>query len=476
MLNRAPLAMLVGQAGLAAALLLASLLPAGAAAPRARHLAPAGMASAGAAAGVERAPDPPPIWRTTDTITWPEGTEVLEAENLEGITLLKGTLFAPNGLDTTGLYALDTGAGYLAVDLELARRLGLADSAVSVNGVGLASHPIPRFTLGKLEMTDVEPVLTVDGDVMRRVTDRPIVGLLGQKPVSDRAVWIDYREAVVALIPIAAVEPATSHSRHTADEARSRAALRDVLSTQAVAVPFQLAGDGKVLVAARVSNPRPPRFSPWLTLIVDTGASKTVFFEDELAANARHAGGWPTLGGLSAPTLVGTATARLARVPEIEVRTETGGLSVSSTDVALIRSDLSGLLSRVTQVEIHGLLGYSWLKHFRVVFDYPDRILWLDPIPGYVDDRPLEYSHVGLQIERREGQVVIAGVASGSPAARAGIKRGDVLVAVDGDAAADLDLVALARRLEGPPGTPTRVEIRRGDHIRTYRLVRRKLL
>jgi hypothetical protein len=418
-------------------------------------------------------------WRSSDRMRWPEGTEVLPALNLEGVTLVEGRMYGPSQQDSSGLFALDTGAGYLALDLDLARRFGLADSADTPAAVGLTSHPLPRFTLGALEMNDVEPVLTIDGAIIRRVTDRPVLGLLGQKPLSDRAIWIDYREGVVALIPIAA--PANERSESVLEASRraverSRTALRSVMTPQAIAVPFRLAGDGKVLVSARVSNPKPGRFSRWFTLIVDTGASKTVFFQPGLKRRASRASDWTTLRGLSAPTLVGTAEASLVRVPAIEVRTEKGTIRVERMDAALVESGLADLLSRVTQEEITGLLGYSWLKYFRVVFDYPNEVLWLDAIPDYVDDRPLEYSHVGLQLERSDGEVIVSGVAEGSPAALAGIQRGDRLIGVDGENVEDFDLTSLGQRMEGPPGSSIEVVTRRGSQMRTHRLVRRQLL
>src|SRR5258706_1396906 len=62
-------------------------------------------------------------------ISWPAGTEVLRFENIEGIILLRATLRGLASADTTGPLALDTGAGYLALDVGLARTLGIADSA-----------------------------------------------------------------------------------------------------------------------------------------------------------------------------------------------------------------------------------------------------------------------------------------------------------------------------------------------------------
>jgi hypothetical protein len=437
-------------------------------------------------------------WPDTRSIAWPPGTEVLRFENIEGIILVAATLHGGAGSDTTGPLVLDTGAGYLALDVGLARILGLLDSSATVEAVGLARHPLPRLTLGRWSLAEVEPVLTVEGEVVRRVSDRPVLGLIGQHPLRERAVWIDYRDQTIALVPGAdedlpdtlrvAVEPGAatapdsealanpSPAQRDSSIARSRARLAPALSSAAVPVFFRLAGDGKILVRGRVSDPSPPRYSRTLNLLVDTGATKCVLFEDALAPGVTSADRWPAMRGLSAPTLIGTVPAWIARVPAIEIDAARQPLRTEGVDVGVIRSDLSQVLSRVTRETIHGLIGYSFLKRFRLALDYPNRVLWLDPIPGYRDDRPLEYCHVGLQLERHEGAVVVIGVVENSPAAQAGISPGDVVVALDGVQAETLDLLALSRRMEGEPGRPLTLVVSRDAVERTVKLVRRRLL
>lgn len=423
------------------------------------------------------------------SIRWPSGTEILKFENVEGIILLPGTMSGRLDADTTGPLALDTGAGYLALDLGLARILGLTTSAATAEAVDLAELPLPRLTLGTWTIDQVDPVLTVNGEVVRRVSDRPVLGLIGQRPLSDRAVWIDYREQVVAMIPAGPVplygEPSTADAvpdprreRAARDSslARSRTLLSAALSARATPVPFRLVGDGKILVRGAVSDPTPPVYSRPLNLLVDTGATKCVLFENAIETAVQHADRWPALRGLVAPTLIGTAAARIALIPAIEVETARGRLREHAVDVGVMRSELSDVLSRVTHETIHGLIGYSFLKRFRVTVDYPNRVLWLDPIPNYRDDRPLEYCHVGLQLERQRGAVVVMGVVEGSPAARAGVTLGDEVVALDGTSTQGLDLIALTRRMEGPPGRMLTLVIRRDAVERTFRLVRRRLL
>src|SRR5262249_12107240 len=74
---------------------------------------------------------------------------------------------------------------------------------------------------------------------------------------------------------------------------RSRALLSPALSARAIAVPFRLLGDGKVMVRGRVSDPAPPEYSRALNLVVDTGATKCVLFEDRLTPGVKHADAWP---------------------------------------------------------------------------------------------------------------------------------------------------------------------------------------
>jgi S1-C subfamily serine protease len=176
------------------------------------------------------------------------------------------------------------------------------------------------------------------------------------------------------------------------------------------------------------------------------------------------------------PTLTGTSGSWLARLPSLRIAGDGRDLEVRDVDFAVMRSELSGVLSRAVGEPVHGLLGYSLLRRYRVAVDYPRRVMWLDPLPRGWDDKPYEYSHIGLQLERVDGAARVLAVADGSPAAVAGIAVGDDLLSVDGNSADQSDIVSLTRSLEGPPGTRVTIKIRRGAAERTYSLIRRQLL
>jgi predicted aspartyl protease len=383
-------------------------------------------------------------------VDWPEGSQVLPFDDVEGAVLVQATLGFPSVRDTSGPMLLDTGAGYLAVDLELSRVLGLSDSAAPVAAVGMADRPLPRLQLGGLQVDQVQPVLTIDAGIVRRVTGRPVLGLLGQSLLRDRVVILDYASGTLVLLP-----PGP-------DSSATQAAIGAALSPMAEAVPFRLVGDGKAVLRVRVGgvDGTPPTE---LSLILDTGATKTVLFRRALDRRLPGWVSWPSIRGLGAPTLTGVARARVVRVPSVDPGRGRGAVSRSGVDAAVIDGDLPGALESALGEPVDGLLGYSFLKHFRVALDYPRRLLWLDPSQGGVPDRASEYCHPGIQLEDALGSLRVTAVADGSPAARAGIRPGDELLAVDGSPVAGSEVVEVGRRLEGDPGTRVELRLRRGS-------------
>ena len=72
------------------------------------------------------------------------------------------------------------------------------------------------------------------------------------------------------------------------------------------------------------------------------------------------------------------------------------------------------------------------------------------------------YSGVGLNIELLDGKVTVASPMEDAPAARAGIRAGDVVVSVDDVPIAADSLEAAVIRMRGQPGTEVRVGVTRG--------------
>jgi carboxyl-terminal processing protease len=86
----------------------------------------------------------------------------------------------------------------------------------------------------------------------------------------------------------------------------------------------------------------------------------------------------------------------------------------------------------------------------------------LDPHSEYLDaaayravqeDMRSEFGGIGVQVELREGRVVVIAPIAGTPGERAGIQRGDEIVSVDGEKLAKPSMDAIVTRLRGKPGT-----------------------
>ncbi|MBI1799372.1 MAG: PDZ domain-containing protein [Candidatus Eisenbacteria bacterium] len=428
---------------------------------------------------------------------------VFSFENLEGLPLIPTMVRGNAGRDTTGVLVLDTGAGFLALDQALAEWAGISDPADQARSepradsshsagagidsigaqpranfvsqprpsIGLAQRPLSRLKLGELEVDQISPVLVIQAQIVRAVTDRPVLGLLGHRPLSDRAVLIDYQRGEIALIPATDLRSAA-----TSGVAASRDRLGSLLGPHAISVPFRLEGDGKIVLSASFGHPGSARSRAAMTLILDTGATKCAFFRGPFERAAPEAAAWRSIRGLAAPTLIGVSDARITLVPQFELSGTSANPTVSDLDVAVIESELETQLSSAIGEPVDGLLGASFLRRFNVLIDYPHAVLWLEPIPDWRNPRPHEYCHPGLQLERREETLQVVGVVEQSPAEQAHIRIGDELLAINGSSAIKLDVSKATRALEGPPGTHVLVLIRHAGAVRNLWLVRKRLL
>jgi carboxyl-terminal processing protease len=69
------------------------------------------------------------------------------------------------------------------------------------------------------------------------------------------------------------------------------------------------------------------------------------------------------------------------------------------------------------------------------------------------------YSGVGITLTRRQGQVIVLAAAPGGPAERAGIRAGDLLVAIDNHSVRQWDLPRITTHLRGRRGTRVKLTI-----------------
>ncbi|MBI4462571.1 MAG: S41 family peptidase [Acidobacteria bacterium] len=103
----------------------------------------------------------------------------------------------------------------------------------------------------------------------------------------------------------------------------------------------------------------------------------------------------------------------------------------------------------------------------------PGMLRVLDPHSTFFDPRSFRllredqrghYFGVGMQVGPRDGRTIVIAPFVGSPAYRAGLRPGDVIVQVDDMPTQGLTTAEVADRLKGPKGTVVRVKVLREGH------------
>ena len=97
-----------------------------------------------------------------------------------------------------------------------------------------------------------------------------------------------------------------------------------------------------------------------------------------------------------------------------------------------------------------------------------------DEFQAFENDTQGEFGGVGIEIENRNDELLVLSPIDGSPAARAGIRSGDVVVSVDGRDPSLEPLDKLVKRLRGAPGSRVKVGVRRAGvaDLLTFELAR----
>lgn len=87
------------------------------------------------------------------------------------------------------------------------------------------------------------------------------------------------------------------------------------------------------------------------------------------------------------------------------------------------------------------------------------RFLTPDELRTHLNSVRGELEGIGVEVQVQDGRVVIVTPIDGSPAERAGLRPGDVIVAVDGEQVAGMDIEEVVARVTGPAGTTVRLTI-----------------
>ena len=180
--------------------------------------------------------------------------------------------------------------------------------------------------------------------------------------------------------------------------------------------------------------------------------SLTAPFADVQGLRAAHPEAVHAIDGWS---VAGPVRSRVFRGGELRL----GSIIVSGVVTSMAAEDRGSLADSAYD----GNIGSKLLKRFIVTFDYGRRRIHFKLLPEPVADSG-SYDRCGLWINAVDGAFEIVGVSGNGPAAEAGLKTGERIVAVDGLPAQSVALADLRLRLRNDaPGTAVNFLVGEGD-------------
>ncbi len=146
----------------------------------------------------------------------------------------------------------------------------------------------------------------------------------------------------------------------------------------------------------------------------------------------------------------GPAYARLGRVPALQIGPYTIPNPITSFSV--------GTEGAFADPYDPANVGSAIWRRFDVTFDYPHHQLLLAKSADF--NTPFSYDRSGLFVIDQNGLYTILSVLPGTPAAAAGLAKGDVILTINGATASSDSLAALRALLSNPPGTVVHLQVR----------------
>jgi hypothetical protein len=205
-------------------------------------------------------------------------------------------------------------------------------------------------------------------------------------------------------------------------------------------------------------------------LTIDTGSRASLTINAPFAAahgfQAKYA---PRVEAMSGWGVGGGVRSRMTRAGLLKL----GTVQVTAPVMDIALSEKGAFANPY----LAGNVGGGVLQRFDVTFDYGRQLLFLAPNERAAVPDP--WDRAGMWINGGGKGFQVKDVVAGSPAAEAGLRAGDVVMAVDGQDAGSLLLPDVRNRLKGELGTRVRLTLRSGaepHEVREVTLVLRDLV
>lgn len=202
---------------------------------------------------------------------------------------------------------------------------------------------------------------------------------------------------------------------------------------------------------------------------IDTGARTELTITKPFAAQhklrASHPKGVDAVDGWG---VGGPSTGYVTRVKDLTL----GKVDVGPVVASLANQDKGAFAGGDYSANVGG----GVLKRFVVTFDYDNQVMYLKKLPGPVADTDT-FDRAGMWINKAGNGFAVVSLVKDAPAQQAGLKKGDIIIAVNGTAAGNIPLYELRKRLRNDPaGTVVTFKVMRNDKSHTFKVKLRDLI
>ncbi|MBL7842524.1 MAG: aspartyl protease family protein [Cyclobacteriaceae bacterium] len=198
-------------------------------------------------------------------------------------------------------------------------------------------------------------------------------------------------------------------------------------------------------------------------LLVDTGASHGLLLEPE--TDSRIHLPERTLNNILGRGLGGEITGKTGRIESIELGNYTIHKALANFPDS--NSYFSDTL-KYNRVDRNGTLGGEILSRFTVIFNFPQEKIYLKKNSEF--KKQFYFNLSGLNVKAKGSSLnvfEITDVRANSTADKAGVLRGDLIASVNGVLVKELHLNNINGLLNSKPGKKIRLEVRRGNDLKT---------
>jgi hypothetical protein len=347
-------------------------------------------------------------------------------------------------------FVLDTGDKVGIIDREVAKQLGLAlEGEVRVGGAGaetLAASMVKDGTWTLPGLTGFSQPLTL-ALPLGRLSARfghDFDGIIGSDFIRQFVVEVDYQNRLLRI-----------HDKE-----------RFFYAGPGESIPIQLTGQGFPLLDGEVTpiggDPIKGKF------VLDLGSGGSLALMSPIVSEHKLLGnGLKTIQAIGVGGAGGQSTGQIGRVQSLQI----GKFKVPNT-LTLFSEDKSGAMASRAMV---GNIGQQIAGKFKIFLDYSHERIILEPNSSYAEPMDRLSSGMVLIADGEDHATIrVTDVLDKSPAAEAGVQKDDIIISVDGKAAADLSLTRLSEMFEQPQSR--KLAIKRGEQAVQITLTPRKLI